>query len=227
MDIDKKRTLEKKISRVFFDSTICRDRRMQSICLGCSLLSKKQVCLQGKKTKRDTIREREEENMLELVKETEYHKRKGKWTIFGTIFSFIMLVLACIFVVLSVAGIKSLSWYIDLPSIVIPLGITFFVLFASESLWDFFQGFSIVYGKKEVSDERISHAWYAMKTVLITIPIAGVFAFLVSVVAIIGYLFKPELLGPNLAVAILSMFYCCIAEILLIPTAVRLKKKVN
>lgn len=66
-----------------------------------------------------------------------------------------------------------------------------------------------------------------MKTVLITIPIAGVFAFLVSVVAIIGYLFKPELLGPNLAVAILSMFYCCIAEMLLIPTAVRLRKKVN
>lgn len=95
--------------------------------------------LSGEKFSEEHYMGRAEENMLELVKETEYHKRKGKWTIFGTIFSFIMLVLACIFVVLSVAGIKSLSWYIDLPSIVIPLGITFFVLFASESLWDFFQ----------------------------------------------------------------------------------------
>lgn len=181
--------------------------------------------LSGEKFSQEHYVGKAEENMLELVKETEYHKQKGRWTIFGTIFSFIMLVLACVFVILSAAGVNALSWYIDLPSVVIPLGITFFVLFASESLWDFFQSFSIVYGKKEYSDERIAHAWCAMKTVLATIPIAGVFTFLVSVVAIIGYLSNPELLGPHFAVAVLSLFYCCIAEILLIPTAVRLRKK--
>ena len=164
---------------------------------------------------------------VELVKESEYHKQKGKWTIAGTILSFILLVVACVFTILSASGLKSLSWYIDLPSIIIPLGITFFVLFASESLWDFFQGFAIVYGKKEYSDERIIDAWHAMKTVLVTIPIAGAFSFLVSLVAIIGFLFQTEVLGPNLAVAILSLFYCCVAEILLIPTAVRLRKKIK
>ena len=165
------------------------------------------------------------DEFVEIV--NEYHKQKGKWTVFGTIFSFIMLVFARIFTILSAVGVKALSWYIDLPSIIIPLGITFFVLFASESLWDFFQGFAIVYGKKEHSDERIIEAWYAMKTVLVTIPIAGAFSFLVSLVAIIGFLFQTEVLGPNLAVAILSLFYCCVAEILLIPTAVRLRKKIR
>lgn len=182
--------------------------------------------LSGEKFSQEHYVGKAEENMLELVKETEYHKQKGKWTIFGTIFSFILLVFACVFTILSTSGVKSLSWYIDLPSVIIPLGITFFVLFASESLWDFFQGFAVVYGKKEFTDERITHAWYAMKTVLVTIPIAGVFTFLVSVVAIIGFLSSPELLGPHFAVAILSLFYCCIAEILLIPTAVRLRKKI-
>ena len=183
--------------------------------------------LSGEKFSEEHYVGKAEENMLELVKETEYHKQKGKWTVFGTIFSFIMLVFACIFAILSAVGVKALSWYIDLPSIIIPLGITFFVLFASESLWDFFQGFAIVYGKKEYSDERIIEAWYAMKTVLVTIPIAGAFSFLVSLVAIIGFLFQTEVLGPNLAVAILSLFYCCVAEILLIPTAVRLRKKIR
>ena len=159
--------------------------------------------LSGEKFSEEHYVGRAEENMLELVKETEYHKQKGKWTIAGTILSFILLVVACVFTILSASGLKSLSWYIDLPSIIIPLGITFFVLFASECLWDFFQGFAIVYGKKEYSDERITQAWLAMKIVLVTIPIAGVFSFLVSVVAIIGHLSNPELLGPHLAVAIL------------------------
>lgn len=135
--------------------------------------------------------------------------------------------MACVFVILSTAGIKSLSWYIDLPSIVIPLGITFFVLIASESLWDFGQAFAICYGKKEYHDEQIKNSWCAMKTVLCTIPVAGVFTLLVSLVAIIGFLRNPDLLGPHMAVAILSVFYCSIIEILLMPTAVRLKKKMR
>ena len=55
---------------------------------------------------------------------------------------------------------------------------------------------------------------------------AGLFSFLVGTVAIIGHLSDPDLLGPCLAVAILSLFYCTIVEILLIPTAVQLKKKI-
>lgn len=166
-----------------------------------------------------------EENMIELVRESEYHKKKGNWTIFGTIFSFIMLVAACVGVVLSTAGMESIIWFIDMPSIVIPLAITFFVLIASESLWDFGQVFAIVYGKKVYHDEQINNSWYAMKTVLCTIPIAGVFTLMVSLVAIVGHLSDLELLGPCIAVAILSIFYCSIIEILLMPTAVRLYKK--
>lgn len=166
-----------------------------------------------------------EENMIELVKESEYHKKKGNWTILGTIFSFIMLVVACSAVILSTAGMEYLSWYIDLPSIIIPIGITFFVLIASESLWDFGQAFVIVYGKKEYGDEQVRNSWCAMKAVLCVIPIAGLFTFIVCLVAIIGYISEPDLLGPRFAVAILSIFYCSILEILLMPTAVRLYKK--
>lgn len=181
--------------------------------------------LSGEKFTEENYVNKAEENMIELVKESEYHKRKGNWTIFGTLFSFIMLVMACTFVILSTAGVESLSWFIDMPSIIIPLGITFFVVIASESFWDFGQAFRIVYGKKEHSHEQIKDAWCAMKTVLYTIPVAGVFSLLVSLVAIIGHLSNSELLGPHLAVAILSVFYCSIIEILLIPTAVRLYKK--
>lgn len=183
--------------------------------------------LSGEKFSEEHYVNKAEENMIELVRESEYHKRKGNWTIVGTLLSFVMLVMACVFVILTTAGVDAIVWFIDLPSIVIPLSITFFVLIASESLWDFVQGFVIVYGKKDYSDEQIKNAWCAMKTVLVTVPIAGVFTLLVSVVAIIGYLTRIELLGPHIAVAILSVFYCSVMEILLMPTAVRLYRKVK
>lgn len=183
--------------------------------------------LSGEKFSEEHYVNKAEENMLELVRTNEYHKQKRNWSIFGTIFSFLMLVIACVFVILSAGGVKSLAWYIDVPSVVIPLGITSFVLIASESMWDFFQAFAIVYGKKEYSMERIRAAWCAMKTVLCVIPMAGVFSFTVSIVAIIGFLKNIELLGSHMAVAVLSVFYCSIAEIFLIPTAVRLYKKIN
>lgn len=181
--------------------------------------------LSGEKFPEENYVHKAEENMIELVKESEYHKSKGKWTILGTIFSFVMLVVACVFVILSTAGVGSLAWFIDMPSIMITLGITVFVLIASESIWDFRQAFVIVYGKQEHSNEQIQLSWGAMKTVLFTIPFAGIFAFLVGVVAIIQHISDIAILGPNLAVAILSLFYCCTIEILLIPTAVRLWKK--
>lgn len=183
--------------------------------------------LSGEKITEENYVGKSEETMMELVKETEYHKRKGNWTIFGTIFSFLLLVLACAFAILSAGGVKSLSWFIDLPSIIIPLGITFFVLIASESLWDFGQAFVIVYGNHEYNEYQLKNAWCAMKTVLYTIPPAGIFSFLVGIVSFIGHLSDPTLLGPNLAVAVLSLFYCSILEILLIPTAVRLYRKIK
>ena len=135
-----------------------------------------------------------------------------------------MLIAMCTFVILSTAGVTSLSWFMDMPSIIIPLGITMFVLIASESTWDFGQAFAIAYGKKEYSNEQIKLSWCAMKTALFTIPFAGIFTFIVEVVAIIQHISDITVLGPNLAVALLALFYCCIIEILLIPTAVRLKK---
>ena len=169
--------------------------------------------LSGEKFSEEYYVHKAEENMIELVKESEYHKQKGNWTIFGTIFSFILLILSCFLVIFSTAGIGSIAYFIDLPSVLIPLGITFFVLIASGCLWDFLQCFGIVYGKKNYNEGQIKHAWCAMKTILFTIPLAGVFSFIVSVIAIIGYLSNPDKLGPHVAVAMLSVFYCCIAEI--------------
>ena len=50
--------------------------------------------LSGEKFTEECYVDKAEKNMVELVRESEYHKKKGNWTIFGTVFSFLMLVLA-------------------------------------------------------------------------------------------------------------------------------------
>ena len=183
--------------------------------------------LSGEKLAEEYYVDKAEVNMVELVEECEYHRKKGNWTIFGTVFSLGMLVIACAFVILSAVGIDRLSIFVDVPSIMIPLGLTFFVLIASESLLDFVRAFSICYGKREFHEEQIWNSWATMKMVLFVIPIASVFSFIVSFIAIIGRLSNPELLGPHINVALLSVFYCSVIEILLMPMTMKLHRKLR
>ena len=88
-------------------------------------------------------------------------------------------------------------------------------------------GFAIVFGKAECSKEMMRDAWCAMKTVLFTLPLTGVFIFVVYFVGIMATLDKLEMIMPNLAVAMLSMFYSVLFEVFLVPIAVRLHKKIN
>lgn len=58
--------------------------------------------------------------------------------------------------------------------------------------------------------------------VLIGLPIGGFTASLIAFVAILGKLNDISKLGPNLAVAILTLLYSLIIELLLLPIAAKL-----
>ncbi|MGN1157730.1 MAG: helix-turn-helix domain-containing protein [Agathobacter sp.] len=168
---------------------------------------------------------RAEENMLELVKKNELQRQKGNWSIFGTILGLSLLGLACFGIIFATGGMGAIFQFIDLPSMLFVIGIPLLVLVGSGTFRDFVLCFPIVYGRIECNKETVSDAWIAMKTVLCTIPLAGVFACVVSAITIMQIDGAPGALVANLAVALLSLFYSVIFEILLIPTAVRLRKE--
>lgn len=58
--------------------------------------------------------------------------------------------------------------------------------------------------------------------VLIGLPIGGFTASLIAFVAILGKINDISKLGPNLAVAILTLLYSLIIELLLLPIAAKL-----
>ena len=167
------------------------------------------------------------ENMIELVKESERQRQKGNWSVIGMLFGIAILSFACFAVILSMGGIAAVSLFLDMPSLLFTIGITVLVLVASGMLRDFCVGFAIVFGKENHSREMMCDAWCAMKTVLFTLPLTGIFVFVVYFVGIMAMVDKLEMIMPNLAVAMLSMFYSVLLEMFLVPIAVRLHKKIN
>ena len=138
--------------------------------------------------------------MMNLLKENEDNRKNNTIQL---IVGIILGILAFLFLVgITSEGLHALVWFLDLPSL---LGIV--LICAAVVLC------SGVRGKKEVF-------LIVQKTV---IP-AGIFMALTAGMIILGGLDSIEYLGPNLAVAILSMVYGVLFYLILIPVNKRLEK---
>ena len=100
------------------------------------------------------------------------------------------------------AGLHALVWFIDLPSLIGIILICAAVVLCSG-----------VQGKKEV-----------LRIVQKAVIPAGVFMALTAGIVLLASLDNVEYIGPNLAVAILSMAYAVLIYLILIPVNQRLER---
>ena len=171
--------------------------------------------LSGEKLSDDSYHGKAEENMMTLMKE----KQKD-----GRITGIVGLVLGILFVLITAwmcAG--NIIWYLDTPSLLLILALMLILLFMSGLSKDFFRGIAFFFGKnKEITFEEWKRALAAFKLVLIALPMGGFAATLIAFVAIIGNLDDVSKLGPSMAVAILTLLYSLVIELLLLPIASKL-----
>lgn len=171
--------------------------------------------LSGEKLSDDNYHGKAEENMMTLMKE----KQNG-----GRVNAFVGLIVGILFIFVTAwlcAG--NIIWYLDSPSLVLITALMFILLFMSGLTKDFFKGIAFFFGKnKEITAEELRRTLAAFKLVLIGLPIGGVVASLIAFVAILGKINDISTLGPNMAVAILTILYSLILEVLLIPMAAKL-----
>ena len=73
-----------------------------------------------------------------------------------------------------------------------------------------------------MEESELCRSLAAFKLVLIALPIDGLVSSLIAIVAVIGLLTDKTALGPNLAVAILTLLYSLVLELLLLPVAAKL-----
>lgn len=171
--------------------------------------------LSGEKLSADSYHGKAEENMMNLMKEKQNSGRVS--AVVGLILG-IAFLLWC---AQMVAG--SVIWFLDMPSLILISVMMWILLFMSSMTKDFVRGLGFFFGKKTAMDAVIlNRTKAAYKLVLIAMPVEGMVMTLIAVGGIVGNLTDIALLGPNLAVAILTLLYSLILEVLLLPVAGRL-----
>ena len=157
--------------------------------------------LSGEKLPVENYSVKAEENMMNLLKENEDNRKNSTiQLVVGIVLGILTLIL--LLGITGGEGLHALVWFVDLPSL---LGII--LICAAVVLC------SGVRGKKEVLN-------IVQKAV---IP-AGVFMALTAGVVLLARLDNIEYIGPNLAVAILSMAYAVLIYLILIPINKRLER---
>ena len=139
--------------------------------------------------------------MMNLLKENEDNRKNSTiQLIVGIVLGILSIIL--LFGITGGAGLHALVWFIDLPSLIGIILICAAVVLCSG-----------VQGKKEV-----------LRIVQKAVIPAGVFMALTAGIVLLASLDNVEYIGPNLAVAILSMAYAVLIYLILIPVNQRLER---
>ncbi len=171
--------------------------------------------LSGEKLSMDNYHGKAEENMMNLMKEKQNS---------GRVSAVVGLMMGILFILWSAWMVSgNILWFYDLPSLLLIVFMTWILLFMSGLTKDFFRGLKFFFGKKkEMDSEMLCCTKAAFKLVLIALPVEGMVMSLIAIVAVIGLLDNVEYLGPNLAVAILTLLYSLVLEVLILPVAGKL-----
>jgi len=134
----------------------------------------------------------------------------------------------CISGFLLMLGQGSVVWFIDMPSLIVILLFDITMLFSAGLVKDFNNAFRMVLrtGKDE-SVTEMKRAIEAVGLVRKTTLAAGVFSMIFGLIMAMGQLGNPELLGPNLAVASLTLLYALAFILILLPLESRLRMKLQ
>ena len=138
-----------------------------------------------------------------------------------------LILFVAVFVFTSVIsfGASSVTWFWDSPSLILILLILIPGLLIMGEWKDFVKSFSVgirEYGLLEL--KNIIEAVGAAQKLTI---FGALFAVIASTIFVLGNLGDPELLGPNLAVCLLSAFYASIIEYFLLPLRLNAERKMN
>lgn len=121
-------------------------------------------------------------------------------------------------------GFQAAAGYFDVVSFLLLLILVLPILVSAGLLKDFFHGFALVIGKRKAENmSELNRSVTAVKTAIKTSLAGGGFLVLCCVIQILMTLDDPLFLGPNVAVAILTMIYALVMVLLLIPIQARLE----
>lgn len=176
--------------------------------------------LSGEKLSDDNYQGKAEENMTNLMEERRTAKQDKKrfWVEMAIgIVGFV----AALFLSIVLSG-GDMIWYIDLLSVFMIISVIVFLVFVSGYGLDFLHGLEICFRKKDRDKSEVERSYRAFILVFVTIFVVGLIDTLIGVISLLHHSSDISIITANMSVALLSMLYACIADLLLLPFVARL-----
>lgn len=119
-----------------------------------------------------------------------------------------------------------LTYLIDIPSLIVMLVFTVPVLFKGGVWKDFRRAWRLLNKDYTCHLDEVRRALDVVEMMQKQVLYAGVICVLMTLITIFRMLSDPASLGPNLSVAILTMLYAMIFEMLLLPLQLEAKRRI-
>ncbi len=183
--------------------------------------------ISGERLPEDGYSMKAEENMMNLIQETEHSKKKSRNSISFFCATIISLVLGIGLTIISNLGIKNGTFFLDMPTLLPMLIVTLLFLMGTGLGRPLLQAFTIVAGKKEVSKAETQQSQAAMKLASNALLSMGIFESCVGFMGIMSHGMNSSLFAETLFVsipiALLGIFYGLIGFLLLLPIRMKLE----
>lgn len=137
---------------------------------------------------------------------------------------FVGLVVFIAFLVFSTLLSGVLASFIDLPSIILILSFSIPMLMASGLFTDFIRGFRIMGQKVNIwSLLELKKTEVALKLMVKLLLLSGLLGGMIGVVAIASGLSEIGKIGPNLAIALLTLLYSALLVFIVLPIQAKVR----
>lgn len=137
---------------------------------------------------------------------------------------FVGLVVFIAFLVFSTLLSGVLASFIDLPSIILILSFSIPMLMASGLFTDFIRGFRIMGQKVNTwSLLELKKTEVALRLMVKLLPLSGLLGSMIGVVAIASGFSEISKIGPNLAIALLTLLYSVLLVFIVLPIQAKVR----
>ena len=184
--------------------------------------------LSGERLSKDNYNGKAEENMVNLLKDSELQKDKREWSKINIILNLLWILLFLGMIAILRMGGPEILWFIDMPSLYLTIGFLILGLGISGQMKHFGRGLKAAYsGKNILNQAQLERAEYALGFGIKIVLMTGVITALISFVTIMACLDDPSALGPNLAVATLTILYGIVFSLVLMIFKARVHNLIN
>ncbi len=186
--------------------------------------------LAGERLTGDAYTGKAEEIMVDLMKKTEDYELEKKKGRRGFIFGIVMLFAFFLFLLFTMMGnsLSVIAYYLDIPSLIFVILMLYISLFAGGYTKDFHLAFATIIGRKRIAEDELEEKTqlmeYALTYAIKAVIMGSLFTMLVAVVVILSQLHDPSLIGPNLAVSILTPAYALFISLIFMMMRARIHR---